>query len=211
MYLYFRDLDLPDSPPTPEAVIPAGTRVGLTLLGLLPPRLESEVVGLKGPTSSTSMSSSSSEHSPSCSSQLLMLLSSSSEVKSLADLFFPPTEWEPVPARASTLNRWRDEVVDPVVTPPILDRWWWWWSFLSDEPWRSFWCCICWCRSLFLKFSHEVSRQEQTEKTRQEERRRMRKSQLLFLGWTSFVLQTRFADVYVQEGTRYFLCCWDPK
>jgi hypothetical protein len=39
----------------------------------------------------------------------------------------------------------------------------------------------------------------------------MRKSQLLFLGWTSFVLQTRFADVYVQEGTRYFLCCWDPK
>ena len=142
----------------------------VVVLGLLPPRLESEVVGLRGPTSSTSMSSSSSEHSPSCWSQLLMLLSSSSDVKSLTVLiFFAPTlPWEPVPARASTLNRCKDDAVDPEVTPPILDRWWWWWSFLSeDDPCSSFWCCICWWSS--LKRVQDKGKKEDKQKTRRNE------------------------------------------
>ena len=97
-------------------------RLRLLDVGLDPPLEESDVVGLRGPTSSTSMSSSS-EHSPASSSSHELMLVSSSDVRSPAPLPFLTS----VPANASTENLCKEEVVDPVVGPPfnpVEERWW---------------------------------------------------------------------------------------
>lgn len=116
-------------------------RLRLLDVGLDPPLDESDVVGLNGPTSSTSMSSSS-EQSPASSSSHESLVSSS-DVRSPAPLPFLMS----VPANASTENLCKEEVVDPVVGPPFkpVEERWWWWSFLSDEwPWCKMPFCCCW-------------------------------------------------------------------
>lgn len=133
------------------------------MAGLVPPRLDSEVVetavGLNGPTSISSSSSSSSM--PMSSSQLAMLFSSSSDVTFSICSSFELVSLEAVPASASTLNRCSEEILLPLPVaerPPKAECRLCMLDVLRLECICNFWWAICWCISLLEKRQKQTNR-----------------------------------------------------